>query len=413
MAAHIPPDSGQATPRLPLSPIIPARRTRNITYAIRDIAVESEKLRRQGFKILPLNIGDPLKYDFQTPRHMIEAVYRAMLDQQNGYAPSIGIDEAEAAIMSEARRKGIHDIRSLFVSVGASEAIELCLTALVDQGENVLMPYPGYPLYTAVMQKLEAEVRPYFLDEDNDWQPDVADIEAKIDARTKAICLINPNNPTGALYRPEVLRQVVELARRHHLLIFSDEIYDKLVLGGKEHVSIASMADDVGFVTFNGLSKSYLVPGWRTGWAILSGPAEIMSGFDEAVHKLVRARLCAAHPNQFAIRPALEGPQDHLADVCQRLTERTEYTVKRLNAIPGISCVKPEGAFYAFPRLEVPIDDKEFTLRVLNECHVLVVHGSGFGQKPGTRHFRVVTLPAVPTLEAAYDKLEAFMKRIT
>lgn len=392
--------------------IRPARRTEHIEYAIRDISVEADKVRKQGAKILPLNIGDPLKYDFTTPRHMIEAVYRAMLEQQNGYSGSSGIDPALDAIRREAGRKGIQNINSIFISTGASEAIELCLTALVNSGENVLMPFPGYPLYTAVMQKLEAEIRPYYLDEEHDWQPDVADIEAKIDKNTRAICLINPNNPTGALYRREVLLDVVDLARRHNLLVFSDEIYDKMVFDGKEHISTASLADDVGFITFNGLSKSYLVPGWRVGWAILSGPAEIMDDFNEAVHKFVRARLCANHPEQFAIQPALEGPQDHLADVNARLTERRDYTIQRLNSIPGISCVNPEGAFYAFPRIEVPMTDKEFTLRILHECHVLVVHGSGFGQKPGTKHFRVVTLPSMPVLEAAYDKLDAFMKKL-
>jgi alanine-synthesizing transaminase len=395
-----------------LSAIVPAERTREIEYAIRDISVEADKLKRQGIKVLPLNIGDPLKYDFETPRHMIEAVYRAMLAQQNGYSSSIGIEAGVEAIRQEAHRKGIRNILSIFTASGASEAIELCLTALVNPGENVLMPYPGYPLYTAVMQKLQAVIRPYYLDEAHDWQPDVADIEAKIDANTRAICLINPNNPTGALYRPEVLREVIALARRNNLVVFSDEIYDKLVFDGKEHVSTASLADDVGFVTFNGLSKSYLVPGWRMGWAVVSGPDEIMGEFNEAVHKFVRARLCASHPMQFAIQPALEGPQDHLADVNSRLQERRDFTIQRLNGIPGISCVNPEGAFYAFPQIEVPMDDKAFTLRLLHECHVLVVHGSGFGQKPGTKHFRVVTLPDLPTLEAAYDKLEDFMKKI-
>ena len=392
--------------------IVPAERTRNIEYAIRDIAVEADKVRKQGHKILPLNIGDPLKYDFATPAHLIEACHQAMLAQQNGYSGSSGTDEAVEAIMGEAKRKGIGQIRSVFVSTGASEAIELCLTALVNPGDNVLLPSPGYPLYTAVMEKIQGESRHYLLDEDKDWSPDVADMESKIDSRTRAICLINPNNPTGALYSREALLQVIEVARKHNLPVFSDEIYDKLIFDGKEHISTASLADDVGFITFNGLSKSYLVPGWRIGWAIISGPQEVMGDLNEAVHKFVRARLCANHPLQFAIKPALTGNQDHLIDVNSRLTQRRDFTTERLNAIPGISCVKPEGAFYAFPRLHIPMEDKEFTLRILHECHVLVVHGSGFGQKPGTRHFRVVTLPDMPTLEAAYDKLEKFMKTL-
>jgi len=393
------------------SVIIPARRTREIAYAIRDISVEADKLRKQGAKILSLNIGDPLKYDFQTPRHMIEAVTKAMQDQNNGYAPSIAIEEAEAALHREVKRKNIRNLRSLFVSIGASEGIELCLTALANPGENVLMPFPGYPLYTAVMQKIEAEIRPYFLDEANGWQPDVADIEAKIDEKTRAICLINPNNPTGALYKREMLLEIIELARRKNIVVFSDEIYDRLIFDGKEHVATASLADDVGFVTFGGLSKNYLVPGWRIGWTFVSGPRELMGDFDEAVHKFVRARLCASHPMQAAIRPALEGPQDHLADVTARLTERRDFTIERLNEIPGVTCVNPEGAFYAFPSVDVPMGDKEFVIQLLHEHHVLVVHGSGFGQKPNTKHFRVVTLPDMATLESAYDKLGLFMKR--
>lgn len=389
-----------------------ALRSRDVQYAIRDVVVEAEKVKRLGHRILPLNIGDPLQYDFVTPSHLMEAAHMGMLKQKNGYAPSSGIDEAVSAISDEARRKGIRDIRSVFVSTGASEAIELCLTALVNRGENVLLPFPGYPLYTAVMEKLQAESRPYFLDEDNGWQPDVDDMAAKIDSKTRAICLINPNNPTGALYTLDTLQKVVDLARKHNLVVFSDEIYDKMVFDGKTHISTASLADDVGFVTFNGLSKSYLVPGWRIGWAVISGPVEIMDDLNEAVHKFVRARLCANHPFQYAIRPALEGDQSHLTDANRRLTERRDYTIGRLNSITGISCVKPEGAFYAFPKIQVDMDDKDFAIRLLHECHVLVVHGSGFGQLPGTKHFRVVTLPDMETLKQSYDMLECFMARL-
>jgi alanine-synthesizing transaminase len=390
--------------------ILAATRLEQVRYAIRDIAVLAEGLARQGKRILPLNIGDPLKFDFRTPPHLIEAVARAMRDGQDGYAPSSGIDEALEAISAEAERKGIRDIQSVFVTQGVSEAVDLCLTALVNPGENILTPSPEYPLYSAVLAKLGAEMNPYPLDESRGWEPDTDELARRISRRTRAIVVINPNNPTGALYSRSTLEAIVELARRHHLVVFADEIYEKLVLDDEPHLSFAALAPDVPVVTFNGLSKAYLVPGWRVGWAVVSGPAPVLKPYIEGIHKLLRARLSANHPEQYAIQPALEGPQDHLEEARSKLRSRRDLTVRFCNSTAGLSCVSPRGAFYAFPRLHVEMEDEDFVKQLLFEKQVLVVHGSGFGQAPGTRHFRIVFLPDEATLARAYDAVADFLK---
>lgn len=393
----------------PFHEILAATRLEHVKYAIRDIAVVGEQLARQGKRILPLNIGDPLKFDFRTPPHVVEAVVRAMHDGQDGYAPSQGIDEALEAIRTEAGRKGIRNIQNAFVTQGVSEAVDLCLTALVNPGENVLTPVPEYPLYAAVLSKLGAEPNTYALDEGSDWQPDLADLERRINARTRAIVVINPNNPTGAVYSRATLEAIAELARRYGLLVFADEIYDKLILDGEPHVSFAALAPDLPVVTFNGLSKAYLVPGWRVGWAVVSGEAAAVAPYVEGVHKLLRARLSANHPEQYAIHAALEGPQDHLVEVIKKLRARRDLTADWCARTPRVSCVTPRGAFYAFPRIEIAGNDEDFVRQLLLEKQVMVVHGSGFGQAPGTKHFRIVFLPDESTLARAYQAIGEFL----
>lgn len=391
-----------------LQPIIPAKRTEGITYAVRDIVVLANQVAKTGKEMLYLNIGDPNIYDFQIPGFVTDAVVEAFQKNRCSYSPSSGIAEAVESIRGEATRKGIRNILDIFVTTGASEAIDLCLTALVNPGENVLTPAPGYPLYTAVLAKLGAEENPYYLDEEKGWQPDIDDIAAKINPKTRAIVLINPNNPTGALYTPETLRKVIEIAKAHNLVIFADEIYDKLLLGDGTHVSTASLDAEVSCITFNGLSKSYIGPGLRIGWGIVSGQKEFLENYVEAVNKMLRARLCANHPIQYAIKPCLEGDQGHLPDVLQRLTRRRDITHQMLNAIEGISCVAPEGAFYAFPKLENVADDAHWVRGLLSATGVVVVPGSGFRQKPGTSHFRVVFLPPEETLRSAYGRIAEF-----
>ncbi len=393
--------------------IKPASRTSRVAYAIRDIVVLAEKVARQGKEMLYLNIGDPNLFDFRTPPHIIEATYRALRENQNGYAPSSGVPEAREAIAREAQRKGIRSVRDVFVTTGATEAIDICFAALADRGENLLIPSPGYPTYSAILNKFEVEPRNYVLDEGNRWQPALEDIEKKIDRKTRGIVLINPNNPTGALCDEETVRGIVRLALKHNLVIFSDEIYDRLILDGGRYASPAALDADVPVVTLSGLSKNYLAPGFRVGWAVISGDARVLGGYLEGVNKLLRARLCANHPEQWAIRPALEGDQSHLAETTAKLSRRRDLTVKMLNSIPGITCVKPEGAFYAYPRIELPISDDDFVRRLIEECGVVTVPGTGFGQAKGTKHFRVVFLPPEDVLEKAYRKIAAFCRLIS
>lgn len=390
--------------------IAPATRMENVRYAIRDLAVAADMVARQGHKILYLNIGDPCKYDFATPPHMIEAAERAMRDGFNGYGESLGERSALEAIRSQAEVHGFQNIQGVMVGIGSGEVIDSCLTALLNPGDNVLTPCPEYPLYGAVLAKLGADMNSYSLNEENGWQPDLEEIAARINSRTRAILLINPNNPTGAVYSRATLERIAELARQHNLLILADEIYDKLILDdGCEHLSIAALAPDVPVVTFNGLSKAYLVPGWRIGWAIATGPAESLGNYLEAVYKLLRARLSAPHPFMYTIAPALEGPQDHLQIVRAKLRRRRDLTVEWATRTPRVSLVAPQGAFYAFPKLEIPEEDLKFVTELLQQKHVLCVHGSGFGQRAGTRHMRIVYLPQEELLEQAYRSITEFM----
>jgi alanine-synthesizing transaminase len=390
--------------------ILAATRLENVRYAIRDLACVADEVIKQGHKVLPLNVGDPNIFDFATPAHIVEAVAKAMRENKNGYAPSQGVPQALESIRGEAARKGITTVQDVFVTTGASEAVDVCLTALLNPGEDLLTPCPDYPLYSAVLAKMGIALKPYYLDEENSWQPDLADLKKKITPRTRGIVLINPNNPTGSLCTRKMLEEIAELARRHNLVVFADEIYDKLILDDTAHIAFAAVAPDVPTVTFGGLSKNYLAPGWRIGWGIVSGDSAAVKPYNEGIQKLLRARLCANHPEQYGIKPALEGPQDHLPIVCQKLRSRRDLTVKTCNAIPRITCVPPRGAFYAFPRLDIPDADELFVKELILKKHVMVVHGSGFGQKPGSKHFRIVFLPDESTLSKAYAAIAELMK---
>ena len=398
--------------------IKPAVRTENITYAVRDVIILANEVAKTGKEMLYLNIGDPNIFDFEPPKHLIEATYDAMKKNYNGYSPSSGIKQAIDAIGLEAEKKGIKNVQDIFVTTGASEAIDICLTALVNNGENVLTPTPGYPLYTAIQSKLQTMENPYYLDESNSagalhggWQPDIEDIKSKINSKTRAIILINPNNPTGSNASPETLQQIIDLAIEHNLVIFADEIYDKLLMDGKKHTSIASLNSEVPMITFGGLSKNYMVPGFRIGWGIASGNKLVLKEYIEAINKILRARLCANHPAQYGIAPSLLGDQSHLDIAKQKLTRRRNLTVEMINAIPGISCVEPEGAFYAFPRINNISNDAHWTSELIKETGVVVVPGSGFGQVPGTNHFRIVFLPPENILEKAYKAITQFHEK--
>lgn len=391
--------------------IKPAVRTNSITYAVRDIVVLANEVAKTGKEMLYLNIGDPNLFDWEPPKHLIEETYKAMLNNKNGYAPSSGIKVAVDAVGKEAEKKGISNIQDIFITTGASEAIDLCLTALVNDGENVLTPTPGYPLYTAIQSKLQTMENPYYLDESNGWQPNIEDIKSKINSKTRAIILINPNNPTGSNGSLETLNQIVEIARENNLVIFADEIYDKLLMDGKKHISIASLDSDVPMITFGGLSKNYMVPGFRIGWGIVSGNKETLKDYIEAINKLLRSRLSANHPEQYGIAPSLLGDQSHLDLAIKKLTSRRNLTVEMMNSINGISCVAPEGAFYAFPQIHGIKDDEDWTKKLIRETGVVVVPGNGFGQLPGTNHFRIVFLAQEQILEKAYKAIGEFHQR--
>src|SRR5260370_4874867 len=301
-------------PLTQLREIAAAARLENVRYADWDLACIGDEVARQGQRIQPINIGEPLNFDFQTPAHMIEAVYRAMREGKNGYSSSSGIPQALDAIRGEAERKGITNIQDVFVTSGVSETVDICLTALLNPGDNLLTPCPDYPLYSAILAKIGIGLDPYYLNEEDGWQPDLDDIEKKITPLTRGIVLINPNNPTGSVCTRKMLEQIAELARRHNLLVFADEIYDKLIIDDAPHVAMAAVAPDVPVVTYGGLSKNYLAPAWRIAWGIASRDASVIKPYLEGVNKLLRARLCANHPHQYAIKAALAGPPHHLGE---------------------------------------------------------------------------------------------------
>jgi alanine-synthesizing transaminase len=388
--------------------IQPARHIANVKYAIRNIAAEAARLEAQGMKIVPCNIGDPLRFDFATPPHLIEAVTKALRDGQNQYVASAGLKEAREAVA--ANLKPAVRPEDVFITAGVSEALDLALTALLEAGDEVMLPSPGYPLYNAIAARLQASVVPYFLDESKGWALDADEIASKVTPRTKAIVICNPNNPTGAVATKEQLLRVLEVARKHNLVVLSDEIYDRLLFTG-EHVPTATLCDDVPLITLNGLSKAYLCPGWRVGWLAFHTP-KLLAPVAAAVQRLADARLCGPGPFQHAVKPALTGSQTHVVEVMKKLRSRRDLMVSRLRALPGISVVEPQGAFYALPRLEREWTggDEAFVLELVRETGVLFVHGEGFGQRPGTRHFRVVFLPPEPVLTAAFDGLEKFLR---
>jgi alanine-synthesizing transaminase len=400
--------------------IRPAARTHQVTYAIRDIVVKARQLEAQGKRILYLNIGDPPVYDFETPQNLRQMVSEQILQSSSGaklnvstYCDSMGIREARVAVARDAvERKKIANIteEEVVIASGASEAITLAIAALIDPGDNIMTPSPGYPLYSGQIPVYHGELNPYLLSEETGWQIDFDELEHRVNRQTKAIVVINPNNPTGANYSEASLRNILEFARRHELVVFADEIYDKLLFDGQKHISIASLSEDVPVLTFGGLSKNYIMPGWRVGWAIFHDPGKVMEDYRDAINKLLRARLCAPHPQQHIIAPALNGTDEHLKNVMAKLTQRRDLTCSMLNDIPGITCVKPGGAFYAFPKIELPttVDDEAYVLELLEKTGVLVVYGKGFGEKQGTNHFRIVYLPDEQTLIRAYELIGSF-----
>ncbi len=393
-----------------------ANKLDNVLYDVRGPVVdEAARMEEMGKKILKLNIGNPAPFGFTAPEEVILDIRDNIPDCQ-GYSDSRGIFSARKAVMQYAQIKGIPNvtIKDVFTGNGASELIQMSLNALLNNGDEVLIPSPDYPLWTACCNLAGGKAVHYICDESSDWYPDLADIESKITPMTKAIVIINPNNPTGALYPREILERIVEIARRHQLIIFSDEIYDRLVMDGEKHISTASLAPDLFCVTFSGLSKSHMVCGFRVGWMILSGNKEVAKDYIEGLNMLSNMRLCSNVPGQSIIQTALGGYQSVNEYIVPggRVYEQREYIYKALNEIPGVSAVKPKAAFYIFPKLDVKkfniLDDQQFALDFLREKRVLIIPGSGFNWKQPD-HFRVVYLPRVEELANAAEKLADFL----
>jgi len=399
--------------KVAMKTVKPARKTENIIYAIRNIVTYAKGLEKEGLNVTYLNIGDPNVYDFDTPDHMKQAVNEAMKAGQNGYASSYGTDAARAAIAEDQHKKGTgrKNVKpeDVIVSSGASEGIEIALTALLNPEDNILLPLPGYPLYSAVIAKIGAQAKGYTLDHTNNWQPDLADIERLIDENTKAIVVINPNNPTGVFYDKETLKGIVELAKQHDLLIFSDEIYDKMIIDDVQMTYFTDLTDEVPIISFNGLSKSYIAPGWRMGWMVFHNMEE-QTEYIGAIRRIAEARLCSPSPLQNAIPAALLGNQDHIPEALAKLRSRRDITFERMNAIDRVTCVKPQAAFYAMPTVEGIEDDEKFVKDILKATGVLFVYGSGFGLPKNLGAFRIVFLPDDDTLMSAYDRFEKFLK---
>lgn len=388
----------------------------NVLYDVRGPVVdEAAKMEAKGTHVLKLNIGNPAPFGFRTPDEVIHDMQHQLKDCE-GYSDSKGLFSARKAIMQYAQLKKIPNVsvNDIYTGNGVSELINLCMQALLNDGDEILIPSPDYPLWTATATLAGGNVVHYICDEESEWYPDIDDIRKKVTPKTKAIVIINPNNPTGALYPKEVLEQIVQVARENNLIIFSDEIYDRLVMDGQEHISIASLAPDLFCVTFSGLSKSHMIAGFRIGWMVLSGNKEIAADYIEGINMLSNMRLCSNVPAQSIVQTALGGYQsvDKYLLPGGRIYEQRECVYNALNSIPGISVKKPKAAFYAFPKIDIKkfniTDDEQFALDFLREKKVLIVHGGGFNwQEPD--HFRVVYLPRVEVLNEAMDKLGDFL----
>ncbi len=407
------------------TPLAAAPRSLQVEYAIRDVVLPARKLEAAGHKVLKLNIGDPIPYGFQPPQHMVDALVEAARSGANGYAASEGDPVlVDAIVRREKRRNGVdYEADDVVVGTGVTEVLQMLLGASVLPGDEVLIPGPAYPPYDSLVQYFGGKPVHYQTLEDEAWQPDLDDVRAKMSAKTKAVCLINPNNPTGALYHESVVKGFADLVGEHadQCFLISDEIYDEMTFDGRQ-VASATVAPDVPMVTLNGFSKVYLAPGWRLGHALWNDPVASLSTIKEGVLKVARNRICASSIAQRAAAAALDGPQDHIQTMNDALRRRRDLTVKRLNEIEGISCAKPDGAFYAFPRIEALADnptgapwanDKAFVLDLLEQEKVLTVHGSGFCPTYGKDHFRIVILPDEATLGDAFDRIDRFVSQAT
>ena len=412
---HVDDASEQSTEGRTMRTFTKSHKLDNVLYDVRGpVADEAVRMEAAGTHILKLNIGNPAPFGFRTPDEVVYDMSQQLPDTE-GYSPSKGLFSARKAIMQYAQLKNIPNVSidDIYTGNGVSELINLSLSALLDNGDDVLVPSPDYPLWTACVNLAGGTAVHYVCDEDSEWYPDIDDMRSKITDKTKAIVIINPNNPTGALYPKEVLQQIVDLAREHQLMIFSDEIYDRLVMDGLEHISIASLAPDLFCVTFSGLSKSHMIAGWRVGWMVLSGNKRLAKDYIEGLNMLANMRMCSNVPAQSVVQTALGGHQsvkDYLVPG-GRIYDQRELVYNMLNDIPGITAVKPKAAFYIFPKIDVKKfnihSDEQFALDLLHDKHILISHGGAFNwQEPD--HFRVVYLPRISMLKETIGEIGDF-----
>lgn len=391
-------------------------RVRGIEYAIRDVIIHAREVAKTGKRIYYLNIGDPVAFDFATPQHIRQALTKAVEEGANFYSASEGLPELREAISQKEKRVNGVDVpaENVIITNGISEGIQMVMAALLDAGDEILLPGPTYPPYISYAKFFGGKPVTYQTVEENGWQPNIDDLRRKITKKTRAIVIINPNNPCGALYEEKAVKQIIDLAAEHDLPIVSDEIYDQIVFE-KKFVSTAHLTKDVPVIGLNGFSKAHLMTGWRLGYVYFHSRGDELLELKQCIEKEARIRLCANTPVQKAGIAALNGPQDHVKEVVRKLRERRDYVWKRLNEMNGVSCSKPEAAFYVFPKIhEVGSrwkTDMDFALSLLRETGVLFVHGSGFDPVYGAGHVRGVILPPIETLEHALNEMQRFMEK--
>lgn len=389
-----------------------SRRSTGMDYAIREITVPADELAKSGKKIIRLNIGDPNKWDFETPEYFKAALREAVDRVDNGYGDSQGsIEFREAIALREFEKHGTHITSDkVFVTSGVGEGISLLMGTFIEPGDEVMVPGPGYPSYAQYIKFFGGKVVPYRLIEDECWEPDVDMLRSRITKKTKAIVVINPNNPTGAVFSEKTLRSIGDISAEFQIPIISDEIYDKITFD-LPYYSMSQLSSDVPRIILNGFSKVNLMPGWRMGYGYFMDETGLLDDIFDGLMKQCRARICPNVPCQWAAKASLQGPQDYIVDMNQRLKERADFSYKRLNEIPGITTNRTEGAFYMFPKVDLTDwkDDREFVMDLLHSEGLVLVRGSGFCEEFGQGHFRTITLPKLEVLEEAYDKLEHFM----
>jgi aspartate/methionine/tyrosine aminotransferase len=398
--------SSKAAPPIPV-----AGRVNRFSYAIRNIVAAAREVEARGTRVRYLNIGDPVAFGFQTPAHIVDTAVKAMRDGHNGYLPSVGIPAAREAVAADYHAKGVAASPDrVLITTGSSEGIDLALNALVDEGDEVLVPSPTYPLYTAVLAKIAAQPRYYRTDPDADWVPDLDHLRSLITSRTRVLVVIDPNNPTGAVYPQAVRRELIAIAERHGLTILADEVYGELGFDGPIPL-LGTLDADAPIISSSSLSKAYLAPGWRAGWMVV-GKTPRLDAALAAMKKLADGRLCSPGPMQYAVAAALTGDRSHQVSFRAALAARARVTTTMLNAIPGMRCVAPRAAFYVLPSVALPPGktDEEFVLALLRETGILCVNGSGFGLPPEQGYFRIVFLADPRELQSIYTDIGSFTR---